>query len=457
MSAKAAELWKAAQERVRERVTNQEFEAWIQPVRVESGNARRITLKVPSKFFQDYFAERYLKDIGDIASEISGGDVLIDFAIDGGSAPPRNRARSPRRRSIFSSEVQLNPKYTFDTYVIGPSNHFAHAACTAVANSPGKAYNPLFIYGGVGLGKTHLMQAIGQKMLAMGRHLNIMYVSSEAFMNAFIESVARKRMPDFRKLFRSADLLLVDDVQFFAGAEQTQIEFFHTFNELFNAGKKIVLSSDHPPQQLHELEDRLRSRFECGLIVDIQPPDIETRLAIIRTKSRAMGLNLPDDVMMLIAERIRTNLRKIEGALTRLQAHWSVTRDPITTTTAKRLLGPFLPGDEPSKVTIEAVQMAVCRFFDVTLHEMTGSSRTRHCAHPRQIAAYLCRELTDASFPEIARRFGGRDHSAIHHAHKKIRGETAQNLRLQNMIKQLSRQIKNGTPPTDDADHAPEA
>jgi chromosomal replication initiator protein len=254
-------------------------------------------------------------------------------------------------------------------------------------------------------------------------------------------------MVEFRNCFRNVDLLMVDDVQFFAGAEQTQIEFFHTFNVLFDAGKKIVISSDHPPKELHELEERLRSRFEWGLIVDIQPPDLETRVAILRKKSRMIGLDLTPEVTIFIAERIRSNLRKLEGALTRLSAHSALTRESITIETARQLLGPFLLGDEPRKITIEKIQMAVCSYFNISLAEMTGANRSQKFARPRQIAAYLSRELTECSFPDIARKFGGRDHSSIIHSHRKVKMDMARRLDMQNMVKYLIKVIKE-EPPT---------
>jgi chromosomal replication initiator protein len=261
-------------------------------------------------------------------------------------------------------------------------------------------------------------------------------------MNAFIESVAAKRMADFRNCFRNVDLLMVDDVQFFAGAEQTQTEFFHTFNALYDSGKKIVISSDHPPKELTSLEERLRSRFESGLIVDIQPPDLETRVAILRQKSRMMKMDISPEVTIFIAERIRSNLRKLEGALTRLSANTHLTGEAITLETAKRFLGPYLQGDEPQRISVEKVQMAICKAYGISLHEMTGRNRARKFSVPRQLAMYLTRELTTCSYPEIARRFGGFDHSSVIHAYRKIQKDMSRDLKLQNQIKYLTRLIK---------------
>ena len=296
----------------------------------------------------------------------------------------------------------------------------------------------------MGLGKTHLMQSIGQKLQTYGEHFNILYVSSEAFMNAFIEAVTQKRMVEFRNCFRNVDLLMVDDVQFFSAAAEADADRVlpHLQRALFDAGKKIVISSDHPPKELHQLEERLRSRFEWGLIVDILPPDLETRVAILRKKGRMIGLDLAPEVTIFIAERIRSNLRKLEGALTRLSAHASMTRQPITIEVARQMLGPFLQGEEPRKIGIEKIQMAVCNYFSMGLSDMTGANRSRKFARPRQIASYLCRELTDCSFPEIARKFGGRDHTSIIHAHRKIQVDMAHQLDLQNLVKYLTRVIK---------------
>jgi chromosomal replication initiator protein len=419
-------------------------------------------LAVPSDFYRNWLANNYQDQIEESLAQSIQHPVSVQYEVcteDLDTAEPNpgtteglsmteQRAMEAIRRTYSASRstelvsVPLNQNYSFDNFVVGESNRFAHAAALAVADPHTSVYNPLFIYGGVGLGKTHLMQSIGQKLQSFGEHFNILYVSSEAFMNAFIEAVAQKKLVEFRNCFRNVDLLMVDDVQFFAGAEQTQIEFFHTFNVLFDAGKKIVISSDHPPKELHQLEERLRSRFEWGLIVDIQPPDLETRVAILRKKGRAMGLDLAPEVTIFIAERIRSNLRKLEGALTRLAAHASMTRQSITIESARQMLGPFLQGEEPKKIGVEKVQMAVCNYFNMTLNDMTGANRSRKVARPRQIAAYLCRELTDTSFPEIARKFGGRDHSSIIHAHKKIKTDMSQQLDLQNLIKYLTRVIK---------------
>jgi chromosomal replication initiator protein len=457
-------LWDRVLKDLQDKLDDESFKTWIMPVECTSIEDDEISLGVPTLFFRNWIINNFQELIVESFSEHLRREITIRYTIGlrdveepehpvpasdaVNLSPAEKQAIEVFRRSRHVDRptelisVPLNRNYNFDTFVVGESNRFAHAAAQAVADPQSKVYNPLFIYGGVGLGKTHLMQAIGEQLQSYGKHFNVLYVSSEAFMNAFIESVAQKKLSEFRNCFRNVDLLLVDDVQFFSGAEQTQTEFFHTFNILYDAGKKIVLSSDHPPKELTYLEERLRSRFEWGLLVDIQAPDLETRVAILRKKARAMGLNLPDEVTILVAERIRTNLRKLEGSLTRLAAHTNMTKQPITTDLARQLLGPLIAGDEPRKISVETVQMTICDYFDLSLHELTGPNRSQKLSRPRHIACYLCRELTESSYPDIARKFGGRDHSSIIHAHKKVATDMATDLGKQNLIKSLIKRIK---------------
>ncbi len=468
MTAASSVLWEQALGALRARMDEESFATWLEPVRLVSHDERRVVLSVPTVFYRNWIANNYLDILTDTLATVLRRDVTVEFTIDEWEPAPETPGNGPATASeqLSSTEMRamevfrrdrpgrpvelkaspLNQNYTFETFVVGESNRFAHAAGQAVADPASRVYNPLFIYGGVGLGKTHLMQAIGHRLRSFGEHLNVLYVSSETFMNAFIEAVAQKKLSEFRNCFRNVDLLMVDDVQFFSGAEQTQHEFFHTFNDLYNAGKKIVISSDHPPKELHELEERLRSRFEWGLIVDIQAPDLETRVAILRQKARANGMDLSPEVTIFIAERIRSNLRKLEGALNRLAAHAALNGRPVTIESAREMLGPYLVGDEPRKITIEKIQTTVCNYFGLTLVELTGSNRSRKFAGPRQIAAYLCRELTDFSFPEIARKFGGRDHSSIVHAHNKVKRDMARKLDIQNLLKYLTKLIKEEAP-----------
>lgn len=447
-------LWEKTLNALREEIDEESFEGWLQPVHCKQYVNGELELRVPSDFFRNWLTSNYLERIEECVEGITGRPVTVIFTVDpapdaipgdrdqGDRAAPGARSATGGGRSPIFARFPLNPNYTFENFIVGESNRFANAAGLAVADPQSRAYNPLMIYGGVGLGKTHMMHAIGQRMLTYGPHFNVIYLSSEVFMNSFIEAIRLKRMSEFRDCFRKVDLLLLDDVQFLAGAERSQTEFFHTFNALFDTGKKIVISSDHPPKELTDIEERLRSRFEAGLIVDIQPPDLETRVAILLGKAEEHSLDLPQEVAIFVAERIKTNIRKLEGALKKLAAHCAVTREPIVIDTARRLLGPLLAGEEPIKISVEKIQLAVCKFFDLNLHDLTGSNRARKYTVPRQIAIYLSRQMTDCSFPEIARKFGGRDHTSIMHACRKVARELEGDLNRQNLIKYLTKLIK---------------
>src|SRR5699024_7337848 len=317
-------------------------------------------------------------------------------------------------------KTMLNSRYTFDTYVIGSGNRFAHAASLAVAEPPAKAYNPLFIYGGVGLGNTHLMHAIGNYVVSHPSHNRVVYLTSETFTNEFINSIRDNRTDDFRNKYRNVDVLLIDDIQFLAGKEQTQEEFFHTFNTVHGESKQIVISSDRPPKAIPTLEDRLRSRFEWGLITDIQPPDLETRIAILRKKAIADKLDIDSEVMAFIADRIDTNIRELEGALIRVVAYSALINQPVTVELAAEALKDILSDAKPRVIGIPDIQREVCTYYHLRIEDLKGKKRTKNVALPRQIAMYLCRELTDASLPKIGEEFGGRDHTTVIHAHEKI-------------------------------------
>ena len=441
MNAEVAKLWRNAQERLRERVTNQEYETWIQPIRAVSGDKRRIVLGVPSKFFQEYFSERYLKDAGEIAAEISGNNVDFDFTIREKTPAPRGRARSPRRRALFSVETNFNRKYTFDSFVIGPSNHFAHAACTAVANSPGKAYNPLFIYGGVGLGKTHLMQAIGHHVLRQPDK-RVYYITSEKFTNQLINAIQNRSTVKFRNKYRNLDVLMIDDIHFLGGKEQTQEEFFHTFNELYDAHKQIVLSSDRTPKDIPKLEERLVSRFEWGLVTDLQAPDMETRIAILRKKAEADNIRLPDDVIFFIADKIKSNVRKLEGALNRIIAFSSLKSVAISLSMVEDILQEIISGEESQVISIELIQKKVAEYYDIRMADMMSKRRPQAIAFPRQVAMHLSRQLTNKSLPEIGNAFGGRDHTTIIHACKQVGLKLGNDPSLRRAIGLIERRIR---------------
>ena len=336
----------------------------------------------------------------------------------------------------------LNPKYTFETFVTGKSNQLAHAASVAVAENPGRGYNPLFLYGGVGLGKTHLMHAIGHRILASHPEMRVLYVSSEKFTNELINSIRDGYPERFRDKYRTIDVLMVDDIQFISGKTSTQEEFFHTFNTLHDAGKQIILSSDRPPKEVEKLEDRLRSRFEWGLITDIQAPDLETRIAILRKKAMVDHLDVPNDVMFSIANRIDTNIRELEGALTRVVAYASLMRQPITTELAAQALKDLFPGTGQKEVTLEVIQEIVANYFQIPVSELHSKKRSRSIAFPRQVAMYLCRELTESSLPAIGQFFGGRDHTTVLHAYDKIQKEKATDEKLGKTVADLMERIQ---------------
>jgi chromosomal replication initiator protein len=337
----------------------------------------------------------------------------------------------------------LNPKYTFDSFVIGSSNRFAHAAALAVAEAPAQAYNPLFIYGGTGLGKTHLLQAIATYIAEHSRHFSVRYVTSETFMNDFINSLRDKRIEGFKHRYRHYDLLLVDDIQFFEHKERIQEEFFHTFNSLYEAGRQIVISSDRPPRAIATLEARLRSRFEWGLITDIQAPDLETRIAILRRKVKTDAIHIPDpQVLTFIASRISTNIRELEGALTRVVAFSSLTGRPMTVELAQEVLKDVFPQGELPEVSVERIQETVIDRFGISMQELVGDRRSQSIVYPRQVAMYLCRELTDSSLPKIGKKFGGRDHTTVIHATSKIARLLQEDRSVYNLVQELTARIK---------------
>jgi chromosomal replication initiator protein len=344
--------------------------------------------------------------------------------------------------SKSSEQSQLNPRYIFETFVIGSSNRFAHAAAVAVAEAPAKAYNPLFIYGDSGLGKTHLLHAIGAYAKELYGNVRVRYVSSEEFTNDFINSIRDDKASAFQRRYRDLDILLVDDIQFLENKERTQEEFFHTFNTLYNANKQIVISSDRPPKQLTTLEDRLRSRFEWGLITDIQPPEIETRIAILRKKAAQDKLNAPDDVLEYIASKISTNIRELEGALIRVTAFASLSRQGVDLGLAEIVLKDLMPTDAAPEITGQAIMAQTAAYFSLTLEDLCGTSRSRVLVNARQIAMYLCRELTDLSLPKIGQMFGGRDHTTVMHADRKIRQLMAERRSIYNQVTELTNRIK---------------
>ena len=439
------ELWTRGLAEIRERIDRQNFETWIKPIRFVSRNKNEIILEVPNKFFRDWVAEHYLRQIESLLSTIATHEVTVVFQINEKLESRGNldKALKKEEKEPARPPQRINhlvAKYTFANFVIGASNQFAHAACAAVANQPGDHYNPLFIYGGVGLGKTHLVNAIGHQAVAQRPSLKIVYLSSESFMNELIASLRRDHMDEFKKKFRNVDLLILDDVQFIAGKERTQEEFFHTFNSLYESHKQIVITSDKFPKEIPGLEDRLRNRFEWGLIADIQPPDMETRVAILQKKAEVEGVLLPHDVAIFLASNIDSNVRELEGSLTRLGAFSSLTKAIITVDLAKDLLRNTLKGAQ-REITVENIQKTICDYFNIKIGDLKAKRRTQNIALPRQVAMYLCRKYTENSFPAIGDKFGGRDHSTVIHASKTIERKIKEDPHMQVTIEKLERNL----------------
>src|SRR5213596_1294729 len=412
-------LWARLLESVSHKVPPAAFDSWLRPCRLLAVEGDHLRIGAPNPFSRDWLAQHHLDALQHAAQEVVGGHprvtVVVDEAATTESAPA---VTSPRGGGAGTVEG-LNPRYTFDTFVVGSSNQFAQAACLAVAELPSRAYNPLFIYGGVGLGKTHLLHAIGHRTVRLFPGTVVVYLSSEHFTNELIDAIRYDRTAAFRARYRTIDLLLIDDIQFIAGKERTQEEFFHTFNDLYESRKQIVLSSDAPPKSIPEIEERLRSRFEWGLIADVQQPDFETRVAILKKKAALERTPLPDDVAYLMAGRVKSNIRQLEGSLTRLIAFSAMTDREMTVDLAQEVLAD-LWGDEETIIPIELIQRKAAEFFGVTLADLKAKDRTKAVAFPRQIAMYLARQLTHASLTEVGRAFGGKDHTTVLHAVDKI-------------------------------------
>jgi chromosomal replication initiator protein len=419
-----ASIWDQILSRVETKVNRHSFYTWFKPAAFVAEVGNSITVRVPSPLFKDWLTKHYSVVLSEALAEVQRPDAAFVFVAEGEALSPTPPDESPTppappTTSPTASSAGLNSRYTFDTFIVGPSNQFAQAACRAVAEAPSRSYNPLFIYGGVGLGKTHLMHAVGQYVLQHDSSLKLTYISSERFMNEMINALRYDRILDFRENYRSVDILLVDDIQFVSGKEGTQTEFFHTFNALYDAQKQIVLSGDRPPHEIPALEERLRSRFEWGLIADIHPPDLETRVAILKRKAEAEAVPLPDGVAMYIASRIKSNVRELEGSLIRLIAYASLTGREITLELTQDVLKSVIDQDDKA-VTIEAIQRFVSKYYQLKTSDLKSRNNSKSVAMPRQISMYLCKSLTQASLPEIGRSFGGKHHSTVIHSVKKI-------------------------------------
>ncbi|MGE5553846.1 MAG: chromosomal replication initiator protein DnaA [Betaproteobacteria bacterium] len=444
-----SKIWQQTLDLVATQVPRPSFDTWLVETRAVGLRGNTLLVSVPNEMVREWLQSRYQSLLEQSLSTVVGEEWKTEFvlpdplpAASSPSAPARPVVDDPSRRSEQGSP--LNPKYTFDTFVVGNSNRFAHAAALAVAEAPAKAYNPLFIYGGVGLGKTHLMHAIGHYVQTLYPFSKVVYVTSERFTNDLINAIRDDRTVEFRNKYRNIDVLLVDDIQFLAGKERTQEEFFHTFNALYEAQKQIVLSSDRPPREIPTLEDRLRSRFECGLITDIQAPDLETRIAILRKKASSENLDLPHEVMVYLAKQIHSNIRELEGALIRVIAYSSLTSQPVTLSLATEALKDILPASKQKAITVERIQEVVAEYFGLGLEDMKARRRTRQVAYPRQVAMFLARELTDLSLPRIGEAFGGRDHTTVIHAYEKIQEASKQDPALQQCLETIVQRLQEG-------------
>jgi chromosomal replication initiator protein len=436
----AESLWTEVSDRLKGALNDTTFGTWFADVSSQELTDETFVLSVPNDFTREWIEGHFLDLIGAAVRDASGSERRIRLSVTEEAEPS---GPSPEPTAVAHSTFDMSQKYTFDSFVIGSSNRFAHAAALAVAEAPAQAYNPLFIYGGTGLGKTHLLQAIGQYVGEHSRKLSVRYITSETFMNDFINSLRDKRIEGFKQRYRTYDLLLIDDIQFLEHKERIQEEFFHTFNSLYEAGRQIVISSDRPPREISTLEERLRSRFEWGLITDIQPPDLETRIAILRKKVKTDGIHIPDpQVLTFIAGRVSTNIRELEGALTRVVAFSSLTGRPMTVELSQDVLKDVFPQGEAPEVSIERIQTAVTDRFGLSMEELCGERRSQNIVYPRQVAMYLSRELTDASLPKIGREFGGRDHTTVIHATSKIARMIREDRSVYNLVQELTARIK---------------
>jgi chromosomal replication initiator protein len=441
------QLWDEACTKLRGMLNEDTYNLWFAALKPVSHVNHVFSIGVPNEFIQIWLQENYRDLIRDILAQVSGDALSVKFVVQPElkaptppPAPKQIEVADPKESK--DGESKMNPRNTFDSFVVGPSNHFAHAASMAVAQSPAKAYNPLFIYGGVGLGKTHLMQAIGQYANSKKKTSKVVYISSERFINEFIAAIQNSSLVKFRKKYRQADILLIDDIHFLGGKERLQEEFFHTFNSLFDAHKQIVMSSDRPANEIPGLEQRLVSRFEWGLVTELQPPDMETRVAILRKKEERMQIKLPDEIVFFLAEKIRSNIRRLEGALIRVASYASLTGAELTPQAIEHLLRDALHEESRRSITVESIQKRVAEHFDIRMADMTSKRRPQNIAFPRQVAMYLTRKLTSGSLSDIGESFGGRDHGTVLHACRLVESLMEQDPSLRQTISYLNQQLQ---------------
>jgi len=468
------DVWREILRSIKSKLSQESFDTWFQPLAFEGldQSRRMIRLRAPNSIIKNWVNTNYSSLVDESLTEVRLDGYLIGWSTeDNGGHPtkpgaekilamadePKNEAPKVNQAPPYSEPAvtptapamrrgpqppPLNPKYTYESFVVGSCNQFAHAASSAVADAPGKTYNPLFIYGGVGLGKTHLMHACGHAIRQRNNHLQLCYISSEKFMNELINAIRYDRTQGFRERYRSVDVLLIDDVQFMAGKERTQEEFFHTFNSLYDQQKQIVISSDCPPREIPTLEERLHSRFEWGLIADIEPPDLETKVAILKRKAEAMSVTLPDDVALTIASRVKNNIRELEGSLVRIVAFASLRGVPITKTLAQESLRNTVAEPEPDVITIQKIQKAVAASYRLRVEELISKSNTRRLSLPRQVAMYLCKRLTKHSYPEIGRAFGGKHHTTVIHSFTKIEMLLERDSEIKRLINEITESLQ---------------
>jgi chromosomal replication initiator protein len=446
LSVLAEELWGQTLDSVRDRIVTPGARAFVEGAKPVSYDQTTLVVAAPSAFAKEWLERRYAGTLADALNTTAGHEVRLKVTVQNQQTLdliedvlPEDKVAAPTQDA---TPPALNPRYVFETFVTGPSNAFAHAAAQAVAEQPARSYNPLFIYGGAGLGKTHLLHAIGHEVHRLYPQASIRYVSSEQFMNEFIMGVREEKMPLFRRRYREADVLLVDDIQFMARGEQTQEEFFHTFNALHNDGRQIVITSDRAPAEIPTLEERLRTRFEWGLITDVQPPDLETRVAILQKKAAAEGFNVPNDVLAYIATRVQNNIRELEGRLIRVVACASLSSQPVTMDLAQEVLKPLLPRDGAEEIPASVIISECANYFQIAREELTGQSRSRPLVAARQVAMYLCRELTPLSLPKIGDVIGGRDHTTVMYGVAKVTELMGERRQVYAQVQELTARIR---------------
>lgn len=439
MSSQLADIWSKTLDLLKDEMTEISFNTWIKTLEPSFMNSNTIVLTVNDTFNKGIIETRHAPLIKNAITQVTRKEYELKFSVSSEDGDEENYSDLVNKNDLAFTE--LNPRYTFNTFVVGNNNRFAHAASLAVAESPGKTYNPLFVYGGVGLGKTHLSQAIGHYVFSQNQNSKVLYVTSEQFTNELINALKDGSMEEFRNKYRNIDLLMIDDIQFIAGKERTQEEFFHTFNTLYAANKQIILTSDKPPKEITTLEERLQSRFEWGLIADIQSPDLETRIAILRKKVQLDKVIVPDELLQYIADKFSSNIRELEGALNRIIAIASLTHSEMNIDLANEALKDMLNPSRKKIIDYKAIQDAVGRYFDMKMDDFKSKKRSRDIAFPRQIAMYLCREMTDMSLPQIGEEFGGRDHTTVMHAYDKISDELKNNQETRRAVEEIKKAI----------------